>query len=79
MERGRKHHNLRHVLPPAEQAAALAKVGGGPAATLADAGERILSGEPDAASAGAGGGGGAAAEGVALAGGQLACAAAGQR
>lgn len=43
MERGRKHHNLRHVLPPAEQAAALAKVGGGPAATLADAGERILS------------------------------------
>lgn len=42
----RKHHNLRHVLPPAEQAAALAKVGSGPAATLADAGERILSGEP---------------------------------
>ena len=70
MERGRKHHNLRHVLPPAEQAAALAKVGGGPAATLADAGERILSGEP-AASAGAGGGSGAMAEGVAHAGGSL--------
>ncbi|KAI7836705.1 hypothetical protein COHA_009481 [Chlorella ohadii] len=43
MERGRKHHNLRHVLAPEEQAAALAKVcGGGPAAKLADAGERIL-------------------------------------
>lgn len=47
MERGRKHHNLRHVLAPEEQAAALAKVcGGGPAAKLADAGERILLGKP---------------------------------
>lgn len=35
------HHNLRHVLPPAEQAAALLKVAGAGAAA-ADAGERIL-------------------------------------
>ena len=37
----RKHHNLRHVLPAAEQAAALLKVGGA-GATATSAGELIL-------------------------------------